>query len=150
LQAAQQRGKADQDRIKYLRESVDIGIIKDTVRQLRQNQTESETIVWEIVRDRRMDGRKFYRQYPIRFEYYGKKRFFVADFYCAELKLVLEIDGKIHERQKDFDELRTHIINTLGLKVIRFANEEVQDVDNLIKQLVILSKDPDCPRAPRR
>jgi len=56
----------------------------------------------------------------------GRRRFFIADFYCHEKKLVLEIDGKIHQRQKDYDQLRTHIINTLGIKVIRFKNEEIE------------------------
>ncbi len=116
-----------------------MGIIKATVRQLRRNQTESERIVWEIIRDRRMDGRKFYRQFPIQFEYYGKKRFFVADFYCAELKLVLEIDGKIHERQRDYDKLRTFIINALGIKVMRIANEKVQDTGKIIHESIIPS-----------
>ena len=66
------------------------------------------------------------RQHPIRFEMDGRRRFFIADFYCHEKKLVLEIDGKIHQRQKDYDQLRTHIINTLGIKVIRFKNEEIE------------------------
>ena len=51
----------------------------------------------------------------------------MADFYCHEKKLVLEIDGKIHLGQKDYDELRTHIINALGIKVIRFRNEEIEE-----------------------
>lgn len=51
----------------------------------------------------------------------------MADFYCHEKKLVVEIDGKIHQRQKDYDELRTHIINALGMKVIRFRNEEIDE-----------------------
>ena len=57
----------------------------------------------------------------------SKKRFFVADFYCHEKYLVVEIDGKIHEKQKEHDELRTFIINTLGMKVIRFTNEEIEE-----------------------
>lgn len=49
---------------------------------------------------------------------------------------MVEIDGKIHERQKDYDELRTHIINTLGIKVIRFRNEEVEkDLSRVLAKL---------------
>jgi len=73
-----------------------------------------------------LKSKKFLRQHPIRFEMDGRRRFFIADFYCHEKKLVLEIDGKIHQRQKDYDQLRTHIINTLGIKVIRFKNEEIE------------------------
>ncbi|MFQ5638388.1 MAG: endonuclease domain-containing protein [bacterium] len=102
-------------------------LIKQTVRNLRKNQTKSETIIWQAVRNRNLNGKKFLRQHPIRFEMDGGKRFFVADFYCHEKKLVVEIDGKIHLRQKDYDELRTQIINALGMKVIRFRNEEVEE-----------------------
>jgi very-short-patch-repair endonuclease len=111
------------------------GKIKGTVRQLRKNQTESETIVWNLVRNRQINGRKYFRQYPIQFKYNNEKRFFVADFYCAEIKLVLEIDGKIHEQQHEYDEMRTYIINQLGIKVIRISNEEVNYTERLIEQL---------------
>ena len=50
---------------------------------------------------------------------------FIADFYCNQINLVVEVDGGIHEQQKDYDELRTKIINQYGVKVIRFTNEEV-------------------------
>jgi len=50
---------------------------------------------------------------------------FIADFYCNQINLVVEVDGGIHEQQKDYDELRTKIINQHGVKVIRFTNEEV-------------------------
>lgn len=115
--------------------------IKDTTRKLRREQTPSEAKVWEIVRDRRVKGKKFLRQHPIRFLYYGRKRFFVADFYCAKLKLVLEIDGKVHERQKDYDELRTFIINQLGIKVVRVTNEAVADTEKFREWLEALATD---------
>jgi very-short-patch-repair endonuclease len=51
--------------------------------------------------------------------------FFIADFFCYEHRLVVEIDGGIHEKQKDYDELRTHIIKDLGYQVIRFTNYDV-------------------------
>ncbi len=101
-------------------------IIKKTARLLRKNQTKSEAIIWQTVRNRKLCGKKFLRQHPILFEMDGRKRFFVADFYCHEKRLVVEIDGKIHLRQKDYDELRTHIINSLGIRVVRFRNEEVE------------------------
>lgn len=112
-----------------------MGFIIDVARDLRREQTPSEVIVWEIVRDRRMNAKKFLRQHPIRFMYYGKRRFFVADFYCAKLKLVLEIDGKIHERQRDYDELRTFIINQLGIKVVRVTNEAVANTERFMEWL---------------
>jgi very-short-patch-repair endonuclease len=101
--------------------------IKTAARDLRQRQTPSEALLWELLRDRRLAGKKFLRQHPIRFGYYGEMRFFIADFYCAEEKLTVEMDGPIHELQQDYDLLRTWIINQLGIKVIRFKNEELED-----------------------
>jgi len=79
---------------------------------------------------------KFTRQYPIRFEYEEDRRFFIADFYCHEKRLVIEIDGGIHETQKDYDDLRTAIINALGMQVIRFRNRDVlNDMEAVLEKL---------------
>jgi len=100
-------------------------MIREKVRNLRKNSTTAELIFWNAVRNRKICGRKFYRQHPIRFEIDGQKRFFIADFYNSEQNLVIEIDGSIHEKQKNYDELRTHIMNKMGIKVIRFKNEDI-------------------------
>ena len=110
--------------------------IKEIVRNLRKNQTKSEALVWHAVRNRKLKTKKFVRQYPIQFEMDNRKRFFVADFYCHEKRLVVEIDGKIHERQKDYDEMRTNIIEILNMTVIRFKNEEVENhFDSVIEKI---------------
>ncbi|MBC8385585.1 MAG: endonuclease domain-containing protein [Candidatus Cloacimonetes bacterium] len=107
-----------------------------TARHLRKNSTKAEKLFWEIVRNRQIKNVKFNRQFPIYFEYDGLKRFFIADFYCHEKKLIIEIDGGIHEQQKDYDELRTVIINELGITVIRFNNEIVlNNTDEVILEL---------------
>ena len=100
--------------------------VKELCRTLRKQSTKSEQLFWVAVRDRRFENKKFYRQKPIYFEYHGQERFFIADFYCHEEKLVIEIDGKIHEFQKDYDRMRTFIINELGMRVIRFKNKEIK------------------------
>jgi very-short-patch-repair endonuclease len=111
-------------------------VIKECVRRLRRNQTECEKVIWELVRNRRFKGQKFLRQHPIIFEFEGQERFFVADFYCAKKKLVVEIDGKIHEHQIERDRYREHIIEQLGMTVIRFTNEEVQkDLEGVVRKL---------------
>ncbi len=71
-------------------------------------------------------GLKFRRQRPLYHNSLGRETFFVADFYCHELKLVVEVDGEIHRRQSSEDAHRTRIINHLGIVVIRFKNEEVE------------------------
>ncbi|MFC1649970.1 endonuclease domain-containing protein [Candidatus Latescibacterota bacterium] len=111
-------------------------MIKETVRNLRKNSTESELIFWNVVRNRKLCGKKFCRQHPIKFEIEGKPRFFIADFYNAEQKIVIEIDGSIHMLQKDYDELRTYIMNSMGIKVIRFSNENIKkNLDNVLIKL---------------
>jgi len=102
-------------------------IAKQLCRDLRKRQTNAEEIFWQAVRDRKFLNLKFYRQYPLFFDYLGKETFFIADFFCHERKLVVEIDGKIHDYRKDHDELRTFIIKMMGIEVIRFRNEEIEN-----------------------
>ena len=99
--------------------------IRDVCRRFRKNQTKGEKAFWKVVRNRQIEGYKILRQYPIKFEWNNQIRFFIADFYCHETKLVIEIDGGIHETQKEYDKMREQIINLLGFQVIRFSNDEV-------------------------
>jgi very-short-patch-repair endonuclease len=75
--------------------------------------------MWEILRDRRLEGIKFRRQSPI--------SIFVADFYCAELKLVVELDGEVHSerRQAAHDENRAFYLRSLGCTILRFPNRDL-------------------------
>ena len=121
-------------------------MITDTTRLLRKRSTPAEEAFWFSVRRRRFRGLKFLRQHPIRFEMEGSTRFFIADFFCFEHRLVVEIDGGIHEQQKDYDELRTFIINTLGYSVIRFSNDAVmKDIDGVLQKLENSTHPPDPP-----
>jgi len=106
-------------------------------RELRKNMTPAEIVFWNNVRNKKFFGFRFLRQHPIFYEYWGKKKFFVADFYCRELKLIVEIDGGIHETQKDYDRIRTEILETQkDLKVLRFKNEEVlSNINGVMKRL---------------
>ena len=109
---------------------------RQVVRQLRQNQTPAEKRVWELVRNRKIDGYRFIRQHAIPFTLEGISRFFVADFYCSKKQLVIEIDGDSHIEKKDYDQIRTHILEQKGLKVVRFTNLEIlQDRSTFIERL---------------
>ncbi|MBK7381041.1 MAG: endonuclease domain-containing protein [Ignavibacteriales bacterium] len=110
-----------------------VQIAKSVCRELRKNQTEAEKIFWQAVRNRKFCGKKFYRQYPIFHDITGKETFFIADFYCYEAKLVVELDGKIHQYRLIEDSVRKEVINHLGIKVVRFKNDEI--VNNLSKLL---------------
>ena len=105
-------------------------------REMRLNPTEAEKEMWTILRKFRHKGYVFRRQHPI--EYY------IADFYCHNLRLVIEVDGKIHTKKEnqDHDDRRSGELERFGLKVIRFSNEQVmQDpswvtamIDSIIKE----------------
>jgi len=97
-------------------------------RVLRKEQTETEVLVWEALRDRRFLGLKFRRQHIIK-EY-------VVDFYCRKHKLAIEIDGKIHEHQEDYDSNRQAEIESAGVTMIRISNTEVKkDITILLKKI---------------
>ena len=111
-------------------------IAKNTSRDLRKRSTESEKIFWNYVRDRKFCNRKFYRQYPIFYDLTGKESFFVADFYCHEEKLIIELDGPIHNYKLAEDKTRTKILNLLGLKSLRFKNKEIEESIEIVLERI--------------
>ena len=111
--------------------------IVEICRNLRRNQTKAETVLWQHLRNRKMEGCKFLRQHPIVHQQYNNEfpMFFVADFYCAEKKLVIELDGKIHDFQKDYDQERDFIMREMQLKVLRIKNEELTALNSVLKKI---------------
>ncbi|MFH0919255.1 MAG: DUF559 domain-containing protein [Fibrobacterota bacterium] len=107
-------------------------------RQLRRNHTKTETLVWECVRKKRFRGLKFLRQHPIVFEVEGKQRFFIVDFYCSKKKLLLEIDGSIHEQQMDYDCLRDDILVSPGYQIVHVNNNELSDKQQVLQKLSLV------------
>ena len=113
-----------------------IDTAKEVARQLRKRLTAAERIMWTKLRNKMFLGKKFLRQHPIFCEYAGKPTFFIADFYCHEHRLVIEVDGKSHDNQNEYDELRTLLIDTKEIRVVRFKNEEIEhDLPVLLEQL---------------
>ena len=110
--------------------------IKMHCRELRKNQTKSEAKLWAILRNRKLQGVKFLRQHPFIYSYNKRPRYFIADFYCAEKKLVLELDGEVHDSQKEYDEQRDLILTQLGLKVLRIRNTELNDVNEVLEKII--------------
>ena len=103
-----------------------VPIAKDSCRELRKKQTNAERVFWEQVRGRRFLGLKFFRQYPLFVDDNGRETFLIADFYCHGKRLDVEIDGKVHDGQKDRDALRENLIREKSIEVIRFRNEEIE------------------------
>src|SRR6476659_10247394 len=97
-------------------------------RELRKKQTLSKNIMWRILRNRQFLGFKFLRQYPIVTDISNNKiGFYIADFYCVEKKLVIEIDGLIHCDQVDYDKSRDEVMMNFGLTILRITNAEVEN-----------------------
>ncbi len=93
----------------------------DRARKLRQQQTQAEEVLWQILRDRQFAGQKFRRQHQI-----GD---YIVDFYCDDLKLVVELDGGVHEKSSQAlkDTRRQGWLEEMGFRVIRFTNHAVLD-----------------------
>jgi adenine-specific DNA-methyltransferase len=109
----------------------------ENANKLRKNKTNAEESLWQAIRNKEIENCKFRRQHPI-----GQ---FIADFYCHEKKLVIEIDGGYHNEteQKTYDQARTQAINEFGVRVIRFTNEEI--LNSLPRVLKQISETLDSP-----
>ena len=110
--------------------------ITSLARDLRRNQTPSEKILWDVLRKKRVLGYKFLRQHPV---FYHADRewveFYVADFYCAELKLIIEVDGSFHSGREEYDNERDSKLLNKGIQVIRIKNEELKNIDSFKSKL---------------
>ena len=112
--------------------------IKAIVQRLRNNPTPEERLLWKYLRNRQLLGRKFIRQTAFIYEKNNKGEYFfyIPDFYCREEKLVVELDGKIHDLQKERDMNRDEILNHHGLTVLRIKNEALKDIDQLLDHIM--------------
>jgi very-short-patch-repair endonuclease len=111
--------------------------IIDFCRELRKRQTPAEDLLWQKLRDRRLIGKKFLRQHPVCIESrFGRKLYYIPDFYCHAAKLVIEADGPIHLFKKEYDKNRDEVLAELGLVILRFTNEEIlNDTDRVLNDI---------------
>lgn len=109
---------------------------RELCRKLRKSQTEAELLFWTHVRGRKFKRLKFYRQCPIFYEINDQESFFIAHFFCFDIKTVIEIDGKIHDFRYKEDLEKSGILKTLGLKIIRIKNEDIEfNITQVLKNL---------------
>jgi very-short-patch-repair endonuclease len=100
-------------------------------RALRNNMTRAEKILWSRIREKKINGHKFRRQQPI-FDY-------IADFYCNELKLIIEVDGEIHSlpEKTNYDSKRDNILKINGYHILRLSNVEVEtEINSAINKII--------------
>jgi len=93
--------------------------MKEVARQFRKQPTKSEALLWEALRNRQLEARKFRRQHPI-----GP---FVVDFLCSEERLIVEVDGPIHESQRSLDAQRQELLESLGFRFVRLSSDLVEN-----------------------
>jgi very-short-patch-repair endonuclease len=105
---------------------------------LRNNMIEAEELLWEELRNRNLFKERFKKQHPV--------DIFILDFYCHKYKLAIEIDGDIHLEKdiQEYDDGRTHDLEKLGIKVLRFTNKEVKEqrdkvIFKILEEIRILS-----------
>ncbi|WP_197036065.1 endonuclease domain-containing protein [Fischerella sp. PCC 9605] len=114
----------------------------EVARQFRKEPTLSEAILWQTLRNRKLEGRKFRRQQPI-----GN---FIVDFFCAAERLIVEVDGEIHESQKILDQQRQELLESLGLRFVRINSHLVENnlsvaLDTIRQALTANSPHPPAP-----
>ncbi len=108
----------------------------DIARELRKCSTPAEKLLWQRVRNRQLGQLRFVRQHPI-----GR---YIADFYCHERRLVIELEGSAHDRseQKSYDEVRFRELDARGLRVLRIKNGEViRDMESVLKKILSVARE---------
>jgi very-short-patch-repair endonuclease len=112
-------------------------------KRLRKASTDAEKRLWYFLQNRQLLGQKFRRQHPI--------GIYVVDFYCAERKLVVELDGSQHAERADQDRRRTQVLESIGLHVMRFwDNDVLTNTEGVLEAIIqALSSSPSPQPSPR-
>jgi very-short-patch-repair endonuclease len=104
-------------------------------KKLRKLETETEKQLWSRLNKNQIIGLQFRRQHPI--------NRFIADFYCPKIKLIIEVDGSIHElpEYQSHDIGRSEVLNDFGITVIRFTNEQIiEKTDSTVEEIKTICK----------
>ena len=102
---------------------------------LRRQATAPERILWSALRSRSLDGLKFRRQHPI--------EPYIVDFYCAEVQLIVELDGESHNGREDYDRQRSEYLGRLGFRVIRVSNDDVlHNLEGVVAYILRIARQP--------
>ena len=91
--------------------------VERRARHLRHRLTLAEARLWQALKNRQLNGFRWRCQHPM-----GR---FIVDFYCPACRLIVAVDGAVHQQQQDYDDARTELLQGYGYTVIRFSNEAV-------------------------
>lgn len=110
---------------------------------MRRDLTPAERALWDAPRGRRAGGLRFRCQHPV-----GP---FVLDFFCPAARLVIEVDGAIHEQQREQDAARTEHLQQYGYRILRFTNDQVIfDLNAVVEQIILAAQDIPAEQRTRR
>ncbi len=108
--------------------------IEMAAKSLRRQMTPAEKKLWMAIRGKKLKAMKFRAQHPV-----GR---FILDFFCPEKKLAIEIDGGIHDSQRDRDKERDDLLARYGYRVVRFQNEDVlQDLSGVLRKIMEVARE---------
>ena len=94
-------------------------------KELRNNSTSAESVLWNMLKNRNVCGLKFRRQHSV-----GP---YILDFYCPQIKLAIELDGEVHKGQETYDEQRSYYLSQIAhISVVRFENRVVFETPEVI------------------
>lgn len=108
--------------------------VHERAKKLRREMTPAEKILWKELRTNKLNSLHFRRQQII----HG----YFADFYCHQHELIVELDGRIHELQKEYDAEREEYLIAIGFRIIRFTNEEInENLKGVLQKIVATCKE---------
>ncbi|MBN1415765.1 MAG: endonuclease domain-containing protein, partial [Bacteroidales bacterium] len=102
--------------------------MKKLARELRNNSTLAERLLWNGLKNKRMRGYDFHRQKPL--------SRYIVDFYCNELRLAIEIDGESHDHKFEEDKIRQKELERLEIKFLRFDDIDVKKDVNIVLEAI--------------
>ncbi len=102
--------------------------VETAARRLREDLTPAEKVLWQALKKRQLNNLKFRNQHPV--------GHFILDFYCPTHKLVIEVDGSIHDRQVEYDNDRSKQLEAYGYHIIRFRNDEILNNLDFVLQCI--------------
>ncbi|MHB9027530.1 MAG: endonuclease domain-containing protein [Candidatus Latescibacterota bacterium] len=102
--------------------------VVELAREMRKDMTEAEKALWSRIRRQQVDGLRFRKQHPI-----GR---YIVDFCCFDSRLIVEVDGGVHDKRKEYDQNRDAFLAGGGYTVLRFPNDEVlQRIEKVIEAI---------------
>jgi very-short-patch-repair endonuclease len=120
-------------------------ILIQFAKELRQRQTPTEEMMWSLLKNRQFMGLKFRRQHQM--------GVYIVDFYCHEKRLIVELDGEVHNRKerKELDQTRDAYLKSLGFNILRFKNDEIyNNIESVLNKIAAIPSENISPTSEKK